>query len=116
MLISNEYARQMAAGLEGTIEAREQAQRNGVGFSEQVIAPHGNARTWHEVMEQTMRKLSGHIKKPQYINAPTFLVANLARLSLCVDAEQLSPMYTVAEKDPFDGASVEVSGQLWTIG
>lgn len=109
------YAQQMAVGLEGNIEALKEAQSRGVGFSTQVIRPHGDAQTWPEVIEQTMRKLSGHIKKPQYANGPTFLVANLARLSLYVDTEQLSPTYVVAEEDAFDENQFEVTGQLWAI-
>ena len=109
------YARQMAAGLDGNIEALDVARSRGVGFSTQVIRPHGDAQTWPEVIEQTMRKLSSHIKKPQYANGPTFLVANLARLSVCVDAEQLSPTYLVQAEDVFDGNPFEVTGQLWAI-
>lgn len=109
------YAQQMAVGVEGNIEASEEAQSRGVGFSTQIIRPHGDAQTWPEVIEQTMRKLSGHIKKPQYDKGPTFLVANLARLAVHVDAEQLSPTYVVPEEDAFDGNPFEVTGQLWAI-
>lgn len=109
------YAQQMAAGLEGNIEASEEAQSRGVGFSTQVIRPHGDAQTWPEVIEQTMRKLSGHIKKSQYAKGPTFLVANLARLSVYVDTEQLSPMYVAPEEYAFDENQFEVTGQLWAI-
>lgn len=109
------YAQQMAASLAGKIKASEEAQSCGLGTSAQVISPHGNAQTWPEVIEQTMRKLSGHIKKPQYTNGPTFLVVNLARLSVCVDTEQLSPTYVISGEKAFDSNPFEVTGQLWAI-
>jgi hypothetical protein len=109
------YSHQMNEGLEKNIEAQEQARQNGVGFSTQVINLHGSARTWPEVVEQTMRKLSGHIKNAQYANGPTFLVVNLGRSSVRVDEEQILPTYTVLPEDTFNGCPAPVSGQLWTI-
>lgn len=110
-----EYPEQMTEGLQGKIEAIDEAQQKSVGVSEQVIRPHGDARTWHEAMVQTMKKLSGNIKKSQYEVEPTFLVANLGRLSVRVEAEQLSQTYSIPADDISDGQQVEVSGQLWTI-
>lgn len=109
------YTKQMEAGLEGNIEAHEEAQRKGVGFSTQFFSPHGSENTWPEIMAQTMRKLSSHVKRAQYVNAPTFLVANLGRLAVRVDAEQLSPEFVFPGEDTFYGNPLEISGQLWTI-
>ncbi|KZK81228.1 hypothetical protein PsAD13_04177 [Pseudovibrio sp. Ad13] len=109
------YGQQMNEGLEGRIEATKQAQHNSIGFGEQSIAPHGLAETWPEVIEQTMRKLSGNIKQGQYTDAPTFLVANLGRLCVRVNSEQLNKTSTISAVETFDGLPADVSGHLWTI-
>lgn len=111
----NNYSRQMAEGREANIEANNEAQRKGIGFSEHVIAPHGSAQTWSEVIEQTMRKLGNNIKQGQYADEPTFLVANLGRLSVRVDSEQLDETCTIAASYTFEGVPADVSGHLWTI-
>ncbi len=110
-----EYEQQMCDGLEANINAHEIAKKQGIGFSEQVVNPHGNAKTWLKVMHQTMAKLAGNIKKEQYANAPTFLVANMGRLSIRVDAENLALCRPVPAVETFENKDADVTGQLWAI-
>ena len=109
------YDKQMHDGLDANIAAQEQAKQKGVGFSEHEIAPHGEAKTWFDVVQQVMEKLAGNIKKNQYIAAPTFLVANLVRTSIRLDQRELEPTYLIPACETFENQDSMVSGQLWTI-
>lgn len=109
------YDQQMHEGLRANIEAQEMAKLKRTGFSEREIGPHGDADTWLDVIRQVMEKLAGNIKREQYTAAPTFLVANLGRTSVYVDACELDPSYLVPARDTFECEDAQISGQLWTI-
>lgn len=111
----NQYPDQQNRGFDSTMEAREQAKCQGIGFSTLEVTPHGSGASWTEVMTQTMRKISGNVKKGQYTDHPTFLVMNLSRVSPRLAREHLQKVFQLSAAQTFYGKDLPQSGHLWTL-
>ena len=109
------YPSDMRVGLEANLKANEEAHQRGIGFATQEVSPHGSSKNWLAVVEQVLAKLDGNIKREQYTQAPTFLVADMSRTSIRVDRTEIVQEKLISAKDTFDAEAAHVSGQLWTI-
>lgn len=96
------------AGRASQQQAREGAQRRGVGIGRSIVTPHGVTDNWLQIMQRVMQQIGQNVKHGQFQEKPTFLVVALPRTLIRGDAVELH-----AERQ--DAHLGKVNGHLWTL-
>ncbi|NOG73533.1 hypothetical protein [Roseicella sp. DB1501] len=102
------YPAIVTAGRESQRQAKETAQRRGVGIGRSFVTPHGPVENWLQIMQRVMRQIGSNVKRGQFEEKPTFLVVALPRTLIRGDAVEL-------QAERHDARLGKVNGHLWTL-